>query len=93
MVAQLMQTAITCQGFVLVAVTELKQIHHGQTLVSTLTHIVDVQHITMVTCMLYQTIQDGQQQEHIVNAIHKKYTKALRQLSAALVLKVLETVG
>ena len=80
MVVQLMQMDITCQDFVRVADIELKQTHHGQTDVSTLTHIVDVQHTTMVICMLFQTIQDGQQRQDIVIAIHKKYTKVLRQL-------------
>ena len=47
----------------------------------------------MVICMLFQTIQDGQQRQDIVIAILKKYTKVLRQLSAALVHKVLENVG
>jgi hypothetical protein len=75
-----MQTAITCPDFVLAADTELKQIQVGQLHVSTLTHIVDVQHTTMATCMLCQTIQDGQQRQVIVIVIHKKYTKVLHQL-------------
>jgi len=90
---QLMQMDTICQDFVLAADIELKQIQVGQTVVSTLTHIVDVQHTTMATCMLCQTIQDGQQRQDIVIAILKKYTKVLRQLSAALVHKVLENVG
>ena len=90
---QLMRMDTTCQDFVLVADTEQKQTHHGQLDVSIQTLIVDVQHTTMVICMLFQTIQDGQQRQDIVIAILKKYTKVLRQLSAALVHKVLENVG
>jgi hypothetical protein len=65
---------------VLVEDTEQKQTQHGQTDVSTLTHIADVQHTTMAKCMLYQTIQDGQQRQDTVIVIHKKYTKVLHQL-------------
>jgi|TARA_B110000238_G_C15706912_1_gene260823 hypothetical protein len=79
MVVQLMQTAIICQDFVLAAVTELKQIHHGQQLVSIQMHIVDVQHTTMATCMLFQTTQGGQQHQDIVIVTYKKYTKVLLQ--------------
>ena len=90
---QLMRMDTTCQDFVLVADTEQKQTHHGQPVVSIQTHIVDVQHTTMAKCMLFQTIQDGQQRQAIVIVIHKKYTKVLRQSSAALVHKVLDSVG
>jgi hypothetical protein len=75
-----MQMDITCQAFVLAVVTELKQILHGQRLVSIQMHIVDVQHTTMAKCMLFQTIQDGQQRQDTVIVIHKKYTKVLHQL-------------
>ena len=75
-----MQMDTTCQDFVLAEDTELKQTHHGQQHVSTLMHIADVQHTTMAKCMLFQTIQDGQQRQAIVIVIHKKYTKVLHQL-------------
>jgi hypothetical protein len=65
---------------VLVADIELKQTHHGQTDVSTLTHIVDVQHTTMVICILFQTTQLFQQHQDIVIVTYKKYTKVLHQL-------------
>tara|TARA_Y100000389_G_C17273160_1_gene419056 strand:- start:69 stop:329 length:261 start_codon:yes stop_codon:yes gene_type:complete len=84
---------ITCQDFVLVEDTEQKQTHHGQTLVSTQMHIVDVQHTTTAKCMLFLTTQVGQQQEHIVSVIHKKCTKVLRQLLAVFHLWEIETVG
>jgi hypothetical protein len=78
---------------VLVAVIELKQIHHGQQLVSTQMHIVGVQHTTMATCMLFQTTQGGQQRQVIVIVTYKKCIKVLHQLLAELVRKVLENVG
>ena len=88
-----MQMDIICQAFVLVVDIEQKQTHHGRTVVSTQMHIVDVQHTTMAKCMLFQTIQDGQQRQDIVTVTYKKYTKVLHQSSAALVRKVLENVG
>ena len=80
MVVQLMQTDIIYQDFVLAEDTEQKQTHHGQQHVSIQMYIADVQHTTMAKCMLFQTIQDGQQRQDTVIVIHKKYTKVLHQL-------------
>ena len=76
-----MQTDIIYQDFVLAAAIEQKQIHHGQLDVSIQMHIADVQLTTMAKCILYQTIQDGQQRQVIVIVTHKKYTRVLHQLS------------